>query len=288
MFIAVLCFYYLILQFPKYISLYFPWYIYIFANLIITNANSKCKENALQQKWNMIGELQWRSWWKSNDGSSGMNFHITSEASKETHPPFLSWDKNDPRKDQRLKKSYSELTFFMRPKLDGGLGESVGHSWEIGLQLPSWNGRNYSHTFMIADWRVRARQPHINTTVQVWFQGHTLTHSHKDMATTHTLRVSVSSSSPYLGQHRMSPLRSVITDQKLGWTFLSFSVSCTLEWEALVPHTLCNRVKDGQVCASGGDSSVEWLTSQHTLSDRLFLIIMLSWPIFFYVATQAL
>lgn len=93
------------------------------------------------------------------------------------------------KKNLTNQMSYSALTFFMRPKLDGGLGESVGHSWEIGLQLPSWNDINYSNTFMIADWRVTARQSHINTTVQVWFQGHTLTHSHKDMATTHTLRV---------------------------------------------------------------------------------------------------
>lgn len=177
--------------------------------------------------------------------------------------------------------SYSELTFFMRPKLDGGLGESVGHSWEVGLQLPSWNGRNYSHTFMIADWRVTAGQPHINTTVQVWFQAHTLRHSHKDMATAHTLRefftkffqpISGSTSHESVEERNYRP--------KAGLNIsLSFSVSHTLEWEALVPHTLCNRVKDGQVCASGGDSSVEWLTSQRTLSDRLFLAIMLSWPI---------
>ncbi len=60
---------------------------------------------------------------------------------------------------------------------------------------------------------------------------------------------------------------------------LSFSVSRTLKWGTLVPHTLCNGVKDRQVCASGGDSSVEWFTSQRTLSERLFLTIMLSWPI---------
>lgn len=178
--------------------------------------------------------------------------------------------------------SYSGLTFFMRPKLDGGLGESVGHSWEVRLQLPSWNGRNYSHTFMIAGWRDKPGQPHIDTTVQVWFQGHTHTHSYKGSTSAHTSREFFSKffQQPRSGSASHESVEERNYRPKAGLNIsLSFSVSRTLEWGTLVPHTLCNGVKDGQVCASGGDSSVEWLTSQHTLSDRLFLAIMLSWPI---------
>lgn len=110
---------------------------------------------------------------------------------------------------------------------------------------------------------------------------HTHTHSHKDMASAHTLREFFSKFFQHISgsaSHESVEERNYRPKAGLNIS-LSFSVSRTLEWGALVPHTLCNGVKDGQVCASGGDSSVEWLTSQRTLSDRLFLTIMLSWPI---------
>ncbi len=149
----------------------------------------------------------------------------------------------------------------------------------VGLQLPSRNGRNYSHTFMIADWRVTTRPASYQYYCSGLVSGsHTHTHSHKTWQSAHTLREFFSKFFQHISgsaSHESVEERNYRPKAGLNIS-LSFSVLSYPGVGSVGAAHFMYGVKDGQVCASGGDSSVEWLTSQRTLSDRLFLTIMLS------------
>lgn len=162
------------------------------ANLIKIKANSKCRFKKKKEHDNVMNCSG------DPDGSLVMMYHqgwisISVQKHQKDSSTISLMGRDWSMQGSKVKKIWpirwviAGWLFFMRPKLDGGLGESVGHSWEVGLQLPSRNGRNYSHTFMIADWRVTHAQPHINTTVQVWFQGHTHIHTLIKTWQAHTL-----------------------------------------------------------------------------------------------------